>query len=129
MKKTLLALATVALALPLFGSTTKAASWHRGTPTALRGYWKSYNRSLHHTFTYKITKTSAYATGFDPDYIKNTRYKYLGHHYYVINGYEPLYSKKNGPTATLNGSIVIIWRTLGSKVNTIAIGAIIINEG
>lgn len=94
MKKTLLALATVALALPLFGSTTKAASWHRGTPTALRGYWKSYNRSLHHTFTYKITKSSAYATGFDPDYIKSTRYKYLGHHYYVINGYEPLYSKK-----------------------------------
>ena len=94
-------LVSLALTASLFAgvgatsTTANAASWHKGMPKALQGTWKTkYSKAFGTSFKLKIGKNYAHAQGLDPDYLNNTHYRYLGHHEYKVNGYEPIYSKK-----------------------------------
>lgn len=77
------------IALP----NVEAASWHKGTPVALRGTWTSKWKSNNRNRT-KITKTSVLtyitekhgSTDTGKPTTVNQRYKYLGKHIYEFKG-------------------------------------------
>ncbi|MEE8823446.1 hypothetical protein LASUN_10580 [Lentilactobacillus sunkii] len=98
MKKWKVLLGTIALSLGLLfavgsSKSVDAAAWHWGTPTSIRGHWKSKKEGAIRTYV-KIGKNYYHAMANDPDIRNNTKYKYIGHHIYKVNGYEPIYSKK-----------------------------------
>lgn len=92
MKKALLAAAAVAVTLPLFSSPTSAASWHKGTPRAIRGTYKQHTAHSPFTSVFKITSTKAllFGGGGDPDDLKDVHYKKSGHGY-IIRGLNMIY--------------------------------------
>ncbi|AQW20749.1 hypothetical protein PL11_001870 [Lentilactobacillus curieae] len=99
MKKTVLALLVSAGlfgGLTITSANTEAATWHQGTPKALRGTWKTKpNRFFGNVvFTIRIGKNYSHAMGSDPDFLNKVKYQYLGHHYYKIRGIETVYSHK-----------------------------------
>lgn len=70
----------------------QASTWHKGMPQKLRGTWKVPNDKIFHSRA-KIGKNYYHFVANDPDYLNNTKYKYLGKKVYKINGYEPFYAK------------------------------------
>lgn len=103
MKKWKLSLGTVALSLGLLfnlGSlnNVSASSWHKGTPSALRGKWraKTFKEAGSRYFdrcvitkgrinTTEVGLGSAPSDGVTPA-MWNLRYKYLGNHLYKFSG-------------------------------------------
>lgn len=86
--------------------TAQAASWHKGTPKALRGKWrvKHVSTSTEHLH---ITKSHVYLYSSGPFNLKNVKYKKIGSHTYKVRGYEYTY---------LNANSTIKFRTKGSTV-------------
>ncbi|WP_054655979.1 hypothetical protein [Lentilactobacillus kisonensis] len=89
---------TMALSLGLLfvveaSNNVSAATWHKGTPNAIRGHWKSKKERAITTYA-TIGKNYYHEMANDPNYLNNTQYKYIGHHIFKINGYEPYYSKR-----------------------------------
>ncbi|MCH5462626.1 hypothetical protein HC026_09360 [Lactobacillus sp. LC28-10] len=100
MKKWFLGIVT-ALAL-VFGvsatTTANASSWHKGTPSSLRGtYFYKYHDGVRGTDIYKITKSSVYYTPTGAPTSKTTGIKYekVGK-YYRIKGTTHAYGRKFG---------------------------------
>ncbi|MTV82556.1 hypothetical protein [Secundilactobacillus folii] len=100
MKKSILVTIAVAAGLAggavTTGTSAQAATWHQGMPKALRGVWHTKKIKFFGgvRFTIRIGKNYSHAAVTDPDVLNHTRYRYLGHHDYKVNGYEPIYSKK-----------------------------------
>ncbi|OLF66254.1 hypothetical protein ADT67_12485 [Levilactobacillus brevis] len=70
--------------------TAQAATWHKGTPKALRGKWRvkhvpTSTERLH------ITKSHVYYFSVGPYYLKNVTYKKVNHNSYKVRGYEYTY--------------------------------------
>jgi hypothetical protein len=99
--KTKTFLVTAALSAGLcFGMTTtntQAASWHKGTPAALRGHWTSHKYWQYGYWNYNTSVISKHmldsmihAIGSSSDAIMPTiwrpKYRYLGNHLYTIKG-------------------------------------------
>ncbi|MEE8843119.1 MAG: hypothetical protein SOH70_03480 [Lentilactobacillus sunkii] len=97
-KGTQLFVATIA-SLGFFGAATtaQAATWHNGTPTALRGHWKNKTINIGRYFGMKkfysyesvrVKKNSvnAYLTQSAGWHIKNTKWKHVGSKAYTIVG-------------------------------------------
>lgn len=92
MKKTII---TILAAISIFGFTAteaQASTWHKGMPKKMRGTWKVPHDKIFHSGA-KIGKNYYHFCANDPDYLNNTKYKYLGNKIYKINGYEPVYTK------------------------------------
>ncbi|WP_054712676.1 hypothetical protein [Secundilactobacillus paracollinoides] len=73
-----------------FSSTsmiTKASSWHKGTPSLIRGTW-SYNPKGQVWGQYRIKKASYYSGQMGMPEVKVTGVKYraLGHYKYELTG-------------------------------------------
>lgn len=94
MKKWKLLLGMIALSLGLtlaFDSSTNvnAASWHRGTPVALRGHWKMKTHSIGGIYYDKvsITKKMVRADYFGsmPDEFTHIRWRKLNHNTYMLH--------------------------------------------
>jgi hypothetical protein len=91
------ALITAGLGIGTGSTVANAASWHNGTPSALRGKWKT--KTYHNRFvsgysrTY-ITKhsihTQTHTIGGSsdnmPPIIEHAKYRYLGNHLYTFKG-------------------------------------------
>lgn len=97
-KGTQLFVATIA-SLGFLGAatTTQAATWHNGTPTALRGHWKNKTinvgkyfgmKKLYSYESVRVRKNSinAYLTQSQGWGIRNTKWKYVGSNAYTIVG-------------------------------------------
>lgn len=88
---------TIILIFSVGATQISASSWHKGTPRALRGSWRSkmtksndYHNKYHWVYTYfKIAPNEvigAYSTQSDSLGIINPKYKYIGNHTYKIKG-------------------------------------------
>lgn len=78
------------LATPASNQIAQAATWHKGTPKALRGKWRvkglpSDAARLH------ITKSRVYYFSAGPYYLKDVTYKRVSHNSYKVRGYEYTY--------------------------------------
>lgn len=83
------ALLTAGLGIGAFGTTTSAATWHKGTPVKLRGSWND---------SYKVPKGRPYNVLYitkhvvcldeRAPYLANAHYKYLKHDIYKFHGYD-----------------------------------------
>ncbi|KRL56269.1 hypothetical protein FC95_GL001483 [Lentilactobacillus kefiri DSM 20587 = JCM 5818] len=93
----LLAATIVSLGFLGAATTTQAATWHHGTPAALRGDWKDKTINIGKRFGIKkwysyesaqVKKTSvrAHLTQSTGWYITNTKWKYVGSNAYMIVG-------------------------------------------
>lgn len=92
------ALLTAGLGFGAASTPANAASWHKGTPSALRGKWKTkpwkaygYWYDSRSTITKKGISTTEHGFGKAPSdsmppLLWSTTYKYLGNHLYRING-------------------------------------------
>jgi len=87
-------------------TTAQAATWHRGTPKALRGKWRIEGVStgiLH----LRLTKSHVYFYSMGPlYYLKNVKYKKVGSHAYKVRGYEYTHNLEKN---------TLSFRTKGSK--------------
>lgn len=72
---------------------TKASSWHKGTPSLIRGTW-SYNPRGQEWGQYKINRTSYYSEWMGMPEVKVTgvKYRVLGNYKYELTGH----GHKNG---------------------------------
>lgn len=72
---------------------TKASSWHKGTPSLIRGTW-SYNPRGQEWGQYKINRTSYYSEWMVMPEVKVTgvKYRVLGNYKYELTGH----GHKNG---------------------------------
>ncbi|WP_203638024.1 hypothetical protein [Levilactobacillus wangkuiensis] len=92
---TVIALAT---GLAIGGSTTQtasAATWHRGTPKALRGEWVDRKRSAIGNFqpSFVVKANGLEVSGIDPVINKHMHYRHKkGSHIYDVKGHETMYS-------------------------------------
>ncbi|KRO04310.1 hypothetical protein IV54_GL001558 [Levilactobacillus paucivorans] len=92
MKKTLLAMASVLVLLPVVGTSTmvQAASWHKGSPKIARGMWTDkakYPKGTMYDYIH-ISKTRFVMSDNDP-LLTHLRYKKVGKRTYKFRGYEP----------------------------------------
>lgn len=95
-KSITLAIVGLSLALPALPPTqANASAWHWGMAKKLRGTWRAHHDKIFHSHA-KIGKNYYHFEANDPTFLNNTKFKYVGHHVYKINGYEPVYSKKRG---------------------------------
>ncbi|MEE8823430.1 hypothetical protein LASUN_10420 [Lentilactobacillus sunkii] len=102
MKKRKILLGTVALSLGLLfavgsSNNVNAATWHKGTPRVLHGYWYNKQDKL------LITNKSVYIipkTGASVSRVKSVKYRYLGHRTYQ-------YHQKFDPNGSYTGKITI----------------------
>lgn len=71
--------------------TTKTAKWHKGTPKALRGKYrtKHYDADLMSIYKVHAKSTWYWASGMPIVRGKNVHYQSLGHHHYVLREDEP----------------------------------------
>lgn len=71
--------------------TTKKAKWHKGTPKALRGKYKTKHYGADLMMIYKIRPKSTWFWGSGMPVVKgkNVHYRSLGHHRYVIRENQP----------------------------------------
>ncbi|GAD16597.1 hypothetical protein ABC628_06230 [Lentilactobacillus otakiensis] len=83
--------------------STAAATWHNGTPTILRGKWRTkvsreYGVSgrAHLHITKKGLMNSPKFPPQDPDYTSKLHYRYVGKHVYSIIGREFNNAPANG---------------------------------
>lgn len=95
LKKLLIVLGT-SIAL-IFGigwqqATAQASTWHWGMPKVLIGHWYVPHDNVFHTYMIN-GKTYSHTYSNDLGILNHTKYKYLGHHIYKVNGYEPVYTK------------------------------------
>lgn len=103
MKKICRALLLAVMALGVFSAvntqSASASSYHKGTPTALRGYWRTkmhkYRGGLHSSYYWgyshlTIKKNSFRDAGIQAGAEVPTKlsYRYLGHHTYYLKGSE-----------------------------------------
>ena len=79
----------------LYGATlpaAHAATWHKGTPKALRGNWSWYARGKHDpawdTFHIAAKKMTSQGRGNPQMTYKRLRYRSLGHGKYRLRAYE-----------------------------------------
>lgn len=117
MKKSTFAKLTLSVGLfggitTLFSTNAYAASWHRGTPKAVRGIWGISGRQLSIIIN---SKGLFYDQTFMPEMaMQHPKYKFVRHNYYLIYGrmtnptYKPFYGKyavyRKGNSATIKGS-------------------------
>lgn len=91
------ALLSAGLNFSATNSDVQAAHWHKGTPVALRGHWKSNKYRLYGCWNYNTStiskhmlNTMVHAIGSSSDATRPTvwspKYKYLGNHLYTIKG-------------------------------------------
>lgn len=100
------ALLTAGLGFGAVGTPANAASWHKGTPSALKGHWRTKmhkatgsvggSKNYHWTYLYysiigsHVTSTMIQSDSYE---IRSTRFKYLGDHTYKIVGKESIDNK------------------------------------
>lgn len=67
-------------------NTVQAATWHKGTPKAIRGKYKThhYGADLMSTFTIKKSSIRAWEAGMSPIYGSKVKYKRLGKNKYML---------------------------------------------
>ena len=82
---------TLSLGIGLQQSAVQASTWHKGMPKALIGRWYVPHDKIFHTQMINGRNYSHIYSN-DPGILNNTKYRYLGHHIYEINGYEPVYT-------------------------------------
>jgi hypothetical protein len=82
-------LLTTGLEISVVSSPVSAASWHKGTPKAIRGRWIHKDKvplgsdiviATHHTYEWN-------SSGMPSHLFKHPHWKYLGKHKYEIYGY------------------------------------------
>jgi hypothetical protein len=100
--KTLMAaiLMTLSLGVGISSISTpvSASSWHRGTPKVAHGNWYYYRHGKPRGRT-QVTKNlwafnsvsysshfHAYFNRYSLDFLQGLRYRYIGHHKYIISG-------------------------------------------
>ncbi|MFT8994428.1 hypothetical protein [Lentilactobacillus hilgardii] len=102
--------------------STSAASWHRGTPKALRGSWTHKDKAPLGSDAITVTRNKLdwASSGMQAHNIRNPRWKYLGNRKYVIDGYEAFhpYTKKGFHEKTVlgrRGHYLVMYRSVHSK--------------
>ncbi|MFD1454544.1 hypothetical protein ACFQ44_02465 [Levilactobacillus lanxiensis] len=88
----------LAMGLAIGGNTTQnasAATWHRGTPKALRGKWTDGKKeAVLNYYPFIIVKPKELSeSGIDPVINKHLHYRHKkGSHIYDVRGHETMYS-------------------------------------
>jgi len=94
MKKALKAVLIAAVALTVGGAgsvTANAATWHKGTPKALRGKYQKHRTSSAEGFGESITitpkKITISVSNLSGQYVSRLKYKKIGSHLYRLKGH------------------------------------------
>lgn len=84
------ALLTAGLGFGTASTSANAATWHKGTPRALRGKWKCnlHKKSYPHWGNVKIYSNliTEQFQGDPTTYLTNVKYKAFGHYHYKLRG-------------------------------------------
>lgn len=90
-------LAACAIFFAVSTTTAHAVTWHKYTPSAIRGTWVTKKIDFLGTkarIEVKLSKNQFYLEGNDPTILKNMYYHHKrGSHYYYIKGTEYMYTK------------------------------------
>lgn len=63
------------------------ATWHNGTPKALRKLWQGpYSKAHKAQYQFEVTAKTFTALGYMGTYCTNVHYQYLGSHVYALRG-------------------------------------------
>lgn len=112
---------SVSLVAPLGSQSVQAATWHKGTPKALRGTWQrtehvsgKYGFSFKSGIRFQKSHSTTLSLG-DPFVMNHLKYKKVGKTAFVLSGIEYLYSKTYRHIKVIKHKNKIKWRCTAPK--------------